>query len=95
MSDNQYVKSVTHSKRFLQAVEDLKEQLKGQRAETRINNKHLSQITELAKSAQEEKIVQLEQEIVKMKEDLKWADTSAEPAIDLTPDHLMKKLNIL
>ena len=49
---------------------------------------------ELSAHIQQKKIIELEEKIRQMKEDQKWVK-SEKPAIDVTPDNLMKKLNII
>lgn len=92
MSD--YVKSITDKERIINGLIDLKEELSAHKAATKRNNRELEKINEVAAIVQEKKIAELESEIRQMKEDQKWVK-SERPAIDVTPDNLMKKLNII
>jgi len=92
MSD--YVKSISDSERITSGLIELKEEVQAQKIATKINNRELQKLNEVAQLVQEEKITKLEGEIKQMKEDAKWVK-SADPAIDVKPDHLMKKLNVL
>lgn len=94
MSRNDRIQSMTREEKFNNRLDELKDMLSMQNRATRINNRELQKLNEVAQAVQEEKIVKLEAEIRKMKEDQKWVK-SEEPAIDYKPDNIMKKLNIL
>ena len=92
MSD--YVKSITDTEKITSALLELKEQVKFQRVATNTNNRELIKLNEVAQIVQEGKIVELENEIREMKENQKWVK-GEEPAIDLGPVNLMKRLNVI
>lgn len=92
---SRYIKGITQSEKLLNSVQELKEQLKYQRMETHRNNKHLKMLNDIAKTVHEDKLVELEKEITKMKNDQKWLDTSEKPGIDTNPEHLMRKLDVI
>lgn len=91
---SRYIKSVTEASKLNDNLEELKQTLKNQAHATRRNNRELQKLNEYAKEVSQDKIMKLEVEIKQMKEDQKWVQ-SEEPAIDVTPDYLMKKLNII
>lgn len=94
MSTKDYVKSISNEEKFNNRLDDLKSALIDHNRATRVNNRELQKLNELAAEVQQEKIVKLEAEIRQMKEDAKWVK-GEEPALDIKPDHLMKKLNVL
>lgn len=89
-----YVKSISDKERIINGLIDLKEELSAHKAATKRNNRELEKINEASAHIQQKKIIELEEKIRQMKEDQKWVK-SEKPAIDVTPDNLMKKLNII
>lgn len=89
-----YVDSLTESAKMKLLLEDLSSQIKHQRTAIEKNNKELSKINEEVELQKLEKVKELEEEIRKIETQTRWVK-SEEPALAVTPDTMLKKLNIL
>lgn len=92
---SRYVKGVSETTRLSNSLVDLHDELKLQRLSTNKNSKELEKLNELTSQTFENKIKSLEGEIKKLQtQSTQWV-TNEEPAVKLTTEHILKKLDVL
>jgi hypothetical protein len=88
------IQSVTKDQKLLKSIEALRDHLKEQRLNTTRNTRELQNLNAALEISQEDKIVEMEKKIIKLKEELKWV-RDEDPAIDFNRGNILKKLDVL
>ena len=91
---SRYVKGLADITKLTNSLIDVRDEARLQRKVSKKLAKEVTKLNEVAGNAQENKIKNLETELKALKAQTKWVDNT-ESAAKLTPEHLLKKLDIL
>ena len=91
---SRYVKSVSDTAKLTKSLNELKDRFSYHQKVDEKNNKELQKINNEFDEMRQKEIQELEEKMKKLENQSRWVQES-EPAVKVTDEYLLKKLNIL
>lgn len=91
---SRYVKSVSDTAKLTKSLNELKDRFSYHQKVVEKNNKELQKINNEFDEMRQKEIQELEEKMKKLENQSRWVQES-EPAVKVTDEYLLKKLNIL
>lgn len=91
---SRYVKSISDTAKLTKSLNELKDRFSYHQKVVEKNNKELQKINNEFDEMRQKEIQELEEKMKKLENQSRWVQES-EPAVKVTDEYLLKKLNIL
>lgn len=91
---SRYVKSVSDTRKLTKSLQNLTEEFGYHKDAVKNNNKQLEKLNSEIEKAKEKELKLLKQKINELETQTRWVKSS-EPAVQVTEDYILKKLDVL
>lgn len=91
---SRYVKSISDTRKLTKSLNELKEEFSYHKAAIEKNNKELEKINHQVEVEKQKEVKVLQEKLKKLELETRWVENS-EPAVKVTSDYLLKKLDVL
>lgn len=91
---SRYIKSVPETVKLTKGLENLQEEFRAHKQAIQRNNKELAKVNERIELEKEKEIKALQEKLKKLEMQTQWVENS-EPAVKVTSEYMLKKLDIL
>ena len=91
---SRYVKSVTDTRKLTKSLNELKDEFSYHKVAIEKNNKELQKINEQVAIEKDKEVKVLQEKLKSLELETRWVESS-EPAVKVTSDYMLKKLDVL